>query len=259
MRLSDLGLKTFSSPHELEAQREFLNLFKNCPIPDDEILQNVGLFINSKLFARILFFHNIYLQQLPIHGVIMDFGTRWGQNMSIFSALRGIYEPFNRHRKIIGFDTFKGFPSVSEKDGSDKAVKQSGYNVTENYDEYLSNIMACQEKFNPMGHIKRYEIIKGDATQTLKDYLLKHPETMVSLVYFDLDLYEPTKQCLELLKPYLNEGCVIGFDELCDETFPGETLAFREVFGQTCKVNRLPITSRASYIILSKSLYGSYM
>jgi hypothetical protein len=101
-----------------------------------------------------------------------------------------------------------------------------------------------------MGHIKRYEVIKGDATRTLKEYLAKHTETMVSLAYFDMDLYEPTKKCLELLKPYLNKGSVLGFDELCDETFPGETIAFREVFGDKYRVNRLPITSRVSYVVL---------
>ena len=45
----------------------------------------------------------------------MDFGTRWGNNMALFSIFRGMYEPFNRHRKIIGFDTFSGFPSINEK------------------------------------------------------------------------------------------------------------------------------------------------
>jgi len=249
-QINKLGLKIFASSQELAVQKEFLSLFKNCPISDDEILQNIGLFINSKLLARILFFHEIYRQQLATHGVIMDFGTRWGQNMAIFATLRGIYEPFNRHRKIIGFDTFKGFLSVGAKDGSDRAAEQSGYTVTTKYEKYLADIMACHEKFNPMSHVKRYEIIKGDAARTLKNYLAKHPETMVSLAYFDMDVYEPTKRCLELLRPHLNKGCVVGFDELCDETFPGETLAFREVFGQSYRVNRLPIASRASYIIL---------
>jgi hypothetical protein len=188
--------------------------------------------------------------QLPIHGVIMDFGTRWGQNMSVFSALRGIYEPFNRHRKILGFDTFEGFVSISKKDGVDKAAKQAGYNVTRKYEVYLSKILACQEKFNPMSHVKRYEIIKGDAPKVLKSYLSKHPETMVSLAYFDMDLYEPTRQCMDMLRPFLNKGAVIGFDELCDESFPGETIAFREVFGQQYRVNRLPTVSRVSYIVI---------
>lgn len=249
-KVTGLGLKTFSSSDEREVENEFLDLLKNCPIPDDEVLQNLGLFINSKLLSRILFFHHIYQLQLPIHGVIMDFGTRWGQNMALFSALRGIYEPFNRHRKIIGFDTFEGFPSLSPKDGKDNTSEAGGYGVTKEYEKYLSNLIACHEGFNPMSHVKRYDIIKGDASKTLKIYLEKHPETMVSLAYLDMDLYEPTKQCLELLKPHLNKGCVIGFDELCDETFPGETIAFREVFGQSYKVNRLPITSRVSYIIV---------
>ena len=249
-QVSRLGLKVFSSPGERAVEDEFLSLLKNCPIPDDEILQNVGLFINSKLLARMLFFHHIYQLQLSIHGVILDFGTRWGQNMAIFSALRGIYEPFNRHRKIIGFDTFEGFPSLSAKDGKDRVAESGGYGVTKEYENYLSSLIACHEKFNPMSHVKRYEIIKGDASQTLKVYLKNHPETMVSLAYLDMDLYEPTRQCLELLKPHLNRGCIIGFDELCDETFPGETVAFREIFGQSYKVNRLPITSRVSYIVL---------
>ena len=247
MQTSNLGLKTFSSQDELTTQKELLNLFKNCPVPDDEILSNLGLFVSSKLLARLLFLHHIYLLQLNIHGVVMDFGTRWGQNLSVFSALRGIYEPFNRHRKIIGFDTFEGFPSVTTKDGS---AKIGDLAVVEDYEKYLSSVIEHQENLSPTSHIKKYEIVKGDATLTLKDYLVRHPETMVSLAYFDMDLYEPTKQCLELLKPYMNKGCVVGFDELCDETFPGETAAFREVFGRGYKVNRLPITSRVSYIVL---------
>jgi hypothetical protein len=252
MPINERGLKTFSSSQETEVQKEFLSLFENCPVPKDEVLQNIGLFTNSKMLARLLFLHHIYQLQLPIHGVIMDFGTRWGQNIAFFSALRGIYEPFNRHRKIIGFDTFQGFPpsSIGQKDGADSVAQKGGYDVTKEYDKYLSKIMACHEKFNPMGHIKRYEVIKGDATQTLKDYLTKHTETMVSLAYFDMDLYEPTKKCLELLKPCLNKGSVLGFDELCDETFPGETIAFKEVFGDRYRVNRLPITSRVSYLVL---------
>ena len=39
----------------------------------------------------------------------MEFGVRWGQNLITLNNLRGIYEPFNHSRKIIGFDTFEGF------------------------------------------------------------------------------------------------------------------------------------------------------
>ena len=40
---------------------------------------------------------------------------------------------------------------------------------------------------------------------------------MVSFVFFDMDTYEPTKKCLEVIKPYLTKGSIVAFDELnCD-------------------------------------------
>ena len=62
----------------------------------------------------------------------MEFGVRWGQNLVTLSNLRGIYEPFNYSRKIIGFDTFEGFPSVHEKDGTHQSIEKGAFNVTEN-------------------------------------------------------------------------------------------------------------------------------
>ena len=70
----------------------------------------------------------------------MEFGTRWGQNLSILSALRGIYEPFNRHRKIIGFDIFKGFPSIHVKDGKSSLMRKGQLDMTKNYELYLEKL-----------------------------------------------------------------------------------------------------------------------
>ena len=54
---------------------------------------------------------------------------------------------------------------------------------------------------------------------------------MISLAYFDMQLYEPTKECLKAIKPYLIKGAIIALDEINNDDFPGETIAFREVFG----------------------------
>jgi hypothetical protein len=41
------------------------------------------------------------------------------------------------------------------------------------------------------------------------------------------------------------------FDELCDDIFPGETIALREVFDvNSLRVERLPMTARVSYVVL---------
>ena len=73
----------------------------------------------------------MYKNIIDVQGIVMEFGVRWGQNLSLFSALRGIYEPYNRHRKIVGFDTFKGFPSIHEKDGTSDMMKKGQLALTD--------------------------------------------------------------------------------------------------------------------------------
>jgi hypothetical protein len=193
----------------------------------------------------------MYQKILDVNGVVMEFGVRWGQNLSLFQNFRGIYEPFNHTRKIIGFDTFKGFPSVNSKDGGSEDAAKGAYSVTDKYEEYLNKILSYHESESPISHLKKYELIKGDASKTLKIYLKNNPETIIALAYFDFDIYEPTKKCLELVKGRLGKGSIIGFDELNHSKFPGETIAFDEVLGiSNYKIIRSPITPLPSYIIV---------
>ena len=73
----------------------------------------------------------------------------------------------------------------------------------------------------------------------------------MALAWFDLDLYEPTKRCLELIEPHLTVGSVVGFDELNDEGFPGETIAMQEVFGS----NRVRIRRSRYSVVQSYFVY----
>jgi hypothetical protein len=243
--------KGYSSSKELDIRAEFLEQFKKCPIPDNEKLQNLGLFINRQSMSRILFFHDLYNKILNVNGIIMEFGVRWGQNMALFETFRGMYEPYNYSRKIVGFDTFSGFPSIHEKDGNSEVTIPNAYSVTEEYDEYLENILNYHEMESPIPHIKKYEIVKGDASVTIHEYLKKNPETIISFAYFDFDIYEPTKNCLEAIKGHLTKGSIIGFDELNWHEFPGETLALKEVFGLSkFKIVRSPLCPSPSYIVI---------
>jgi len=240
-----------TSENEKNIRKKFLDDFKETPIPDNEILDNLGLFINRQNLSRILFIHELFQKIINVNGVIMEFGIRWGQNLSLFQSLRGIYEPFNHNRKIIGFDTFSGFPSIDQKDGRAEIISEGSFSVSPNYKEYLERIMTYHEKESPISHIKKYELVEGNAISTLKKYLQNNPETIVALAYFDFDIYEPTKKCLELIIPHLTKGSIVGFDELNHHVFPGETQALKEVFGiSKYKIIRSPFSSTSSYMII---------
>lgn len=246
-----LGGMNYGSTEENQVRNKLVQLFRQSPVPDDQILTNMGLYLNAKNLSRILFMDFLYRQAIDVQGVVMDFGTRWGQNMALFTSFRGMYEPYNRHKKIIGFDTFKGFPKVSAVDGVSEMIHDGNVSVTDDYLDHLEQVLDCHEKDNPLGHIRKHDFVVGDACQGINEYFQKCPETIVALAYFDFDLYEPTKACLEAIKPRLVKGSVLGFDELNDPDSPGETAALMEVFGlNNVSLKRYRWASRVSYFVV---------
>lgn len=240
-----------SANDEKAAFEQFTRELLDSPIPPDEILHNLGLFVTSKSLARFLFFYEIYQKIVNTHGVIVEFGVRWGQTLSLLSALRGILEPFNRHRKIVGFDTFDGFRGLADQDGTRSNCRDGSFSVSRGYEENLGRILKLQELTNPMSHITRHELVKGDARETVPAWFRNHPETAVSLAIFDFDIYEPTKTALLAIQPHLFKGSVLVFDELSDDIFPGETIAVNEVLGlRNLRLQRFPMTARVSYCVI---------
>jgi len=118
------------NPDEFARRQSLFELMKGSPLPEEELLSNIGLFIDRRMLSRFLFLQELYKVQLGIHGSIFEFGVRYGQNLTLLTSLRGIFEPFNHNRKIIGFDTFTGFPSVNPLDT--EKWKAGDYNVPDN-------------------------------------------------------------------------------------------------------------------------------
>lgn len=83
----------------------------------------------------------------------MEFGVRWGRDLSLLTNLRGLLEPYNFTRKIIGFDTFEGFSGTTSKDGT--FVKENDLSVSENYMEYLGKLLDLHDNNSPNNHIKK--------------------------------------------------------------------------------------------------------
>jgi len=238
-----------STQSEAGIKLEMAQRLRASKIPDSELIDNLGLYLTRQALSRINFIQEIYKLILPVHGVIMEFGVRWGQNLALFSSLRGIHEPYNYNRKIIGFDTFDGFPEVTPEDGP---IPASGdYSVSENWFKELDHVLEMHNHMSPIPQKRKHDIVKGDAVQTVPKYFIEHPETIIAMAYFDFDLYKPTRVCLEAIQPHLTKGSVIAFDELNMPEFPGETRAFKEVLGLSkFAIRRMPFSPLTSYIVI---------
>ncbi|PWB82222.1 MAG: crotonobetainyl-CoA--carnitine CoA-transferase [Methylocystaceae bacterium] len=193
---------------------------------------------------------------LHANGALFEFGTCYGRTAALLTNLRGIFEPYNFTRKLAVFDTFSGLAGCSAKDGAHESARDGAYNAGADYESHLSSVLRYHESEAPIAHIRKHEIIKGDAAETLGAYLRRRPETIVALAYFDFDIYAPTKSCLELLRPHLARSSILVFDQLNCPEYPGETLALGEVFGlNRCNIRRSPLTPWMSYV-LAEDLIG---
>ncbi len=226
-------VESMSSNEQLESRDHLEKLFKECPMPTDELMTQLGLYIRGSYLVKFLVLNDLYLRIKDLPGDIFEFGTRFGHNMVVFENLRAIYEPFNKTRKIIGFDTFEGYQNLSDRDTDSDVFKEKTYSTFDNYDKYLENLLVVHEQNNIIGHSNgNHRVVRGDVTKTSKQYFEDHPESIVAMAYFDMGLYNPTKAALESLKKHLIPGSVILLDEYNWTEAPGETLAFKEVFGQ---------------------------
>ena len=72
---------------------------------------------------------------------------------------------------------------------------------------------------------------------------------LVSLLYLDLDIYEPTKVALKEFLPRMSKGSIIAFDELNYRSFPGETIAMLEELGNKYKLKQL-LNSHINYCVI---------
>ncbi len=247
--MSSIKTTTLASGEEESNRKKMLELYKRNPVDEKELIYTNSLFLKRQELSKILFFNELYQKILDIHGIIIEFGSRWGQNLVTFNNLRGIYEPYNYNRRIIGFDTFQGFKNTDGKDGNNEIISEGSFGVTENYETYLAEVLKLHEKECPLAHIPKNFIQKGDAPVELEKYLKENPQTIIAFAWFDFDIYKPTRECLDLIKPYLAKGAILGFDELNDPKFPGETIALKEFADlNSLKIKRNRFAAMQSYI-----------
>src|SRR6476620_3206404 len=103
-------IETSTANGETYGFRERLReMFVRAPLPVDDRMFNLGLYVRSSLLVKFLVMDDLYRRFKSVPGVLIEFGTWWGQNMVLLENLRAIHEPFNKQRSIIGFDTFDGY------------------------------------------------------------------------------------------------------------------------------------------------------
>ena len=225
--------------------------FERNPESWERKLENFPKYVRRQNLTRFLALYEIFKKILPVKGSIIECGVHQGFGIMTWLKLSAILEPVNLTRRIYGFDTFEGFPKVTgrDKSGSSGHVKE-GDLYADSFDE-LQELCRIQDGTRFLGHIPKVELVKGDAVETIPQFIEDHPHLLVSLLFLDFDLYEPTKKALEEFVPRMPRGAVIAFDELDNPLWPGETLAMLEVFRERpLRIQRMEFDPYIGYAVL---------
>jgi len=224
--------------------------YSESPGTNLDKLRNFAKYVPRQTLSDFLAKTEIFRRIVPVHGQIVECGVFRGGSLMTWAQLSSIFEPVNYTRLIVGFDTFEGFPHVSEKDAGSASRAELGA-LASHAESDVRRAIELYDANRAIGHMPRVELVVGDATQTIPAYLRDHPHTVVSLLMLDFDLYEPTRVALDTFLPRMPKGSVLVFDELNEPAFPGETLAVLETAGlRSLRIQRFPYTSQLSYAVL---------
>ena len=175
-------------------------------------------------FTKFLLRYELFKGIVDKPGDIVEAGVFKGAGVLYWAKLIEIFNPLSL-RRVIGFDTFDGYPEATIESYEQPVAAEFLADANYNSDspEKIMEIAASQ------GLENRIELIKGDATFTIKDYVEKNTGFRVALLNSDLDSYHPTAAALEHLYPLVVPGGVIAFDEYGERQW-GESQAADEFF-----------------------------
>jgi Macrocin-O-methyltransferase (TylF) len=245
-------LKSQPSTTRSEKENNYSARMEQC-IADSQFsnlekLRNFSLFVPRQDLTNFLVRYEIFKRVLHTQGSIMECGVLHGGGLMAWAQLSAIFEPTNHQRRIVGFDTFQGFPELSKQDhASESTQARRGGLAVDSYDQ----LNQCVELFDMnrfIGHVPKVELVCGDATKTIPQYIKDNPQLIVSLLYLDFDIYEPTLAALKHFLPRMPRGAVIAFDELNLKDWRGESVAVLESLKlRDYRIERFPFSSVVSF------------
>lgn len=223
--------------------------------PMSHKLDNFEKYVRRQSLARFIARYELFKKIKNSKGSIIECGVHWGGGIMAFAKLCAGFDLLGFDRKVIGFDTFEGFPHLSEEDKQsvdNKELKVGGF---QSFMDIEKELQDCIKEFDENRFINQFDkvqLIKGDACQTIPQYIKENPQTLISLLYLDFDLYEPTKVALEHLAPRVVKGGIIVFDEINEKAWKGETIAAFEYFGNfnQCKLQTFDFVPAISYMVV---------
>ncbi len=177
-------------------------IFKSYEYDFNVKLNNFEKYVRRQSLSRFIARYELFKLISNVKGSIIEGGVHYGGGVMAWAKLSAMLEPYAIHRKVIGFDTFSGFENITEKDEIKNGIKNEKLknNALKPQINVFEELNKCIQSFDKNRYLSDYpkiELVKGNACETIPEYIKNNPHLTISLLFIDFDLYEPTKTALE--------------------------------------------------------------
>ena len=206
--------------------------FTKYQITPLEVSKNFSLYARRILIKRFLAHYELFRKTINLPGDIVELGVFRGSSLMSFANFLEIRNMGDRQKQVFGFDNFAGLTELSDKDGSanEHFEKNEGGFNSSIFEDMLRDIVNIYDNDRFIPYKPRVKLIKGDVRETVPRFVKENPGLRISLIHFDIDLYEATKISLECFYPLVVNGGVLLFDEYGIRPWEGESTAVDEYF-----------------------------
>ena len=193
---------------------DLLNLIKNNLFIQNtaaSLISNISPFLENTISKYLAIKKALYITaHEQINGNYLEFGVFTGSSFNYAIKVNKKIEKIfgETNCEYIGFDSFKGFGEVKDEDIHPGFTDQF-FSVNER--KVINNINKIARGVN-------FRLIKGFYQNTIKNRTTEDLEIFNKsrVIMIDCDLKESTQLALEFVKPSLQEGSIILFDDFLD-------------------------------------------
>ena len=166
----------------------YQNLSQECYNFFEQDMKKSAIFLKSNDIRKYSIFR-AFNNSNTKENLFLEFGVYKGDSINLFGNFLSQHS-----REIYGFDSFEGL---------EEEWNMNDYNPIGRF---------SLNKKNPKV-LKNVTLIKGKVQSTLENFLKDKKDKKIIFVHMDMDTYIPTKYALNKIKPFLQKGSVILFDE----------------------------------------------
>lgn len=192
--------------------------------------------------SKFIAHYELYRLSIGVPGAIVECGVFKGISFIRLMTFRDLLE-HPTSRRIVGFDTFTGYP---ETDFDDEKAMRNEF-IGKAGDESISEkqlVRVLEHK----GINENVELVPGLIEETVPEYIASHPEFSISLLHLDTDLYAPSVTVMKHLFPRISRGGILILDDYT--IWPGETQAVNEYLQEMdVSIRKFSYTERPCYVV----------